>query len=237
MGIGGGFIIVPVLLSFMPELGHTKIAAISMVSVAFNSTSGSIAYLLRNKLHVKAGVVFGFAGLPGAILGVYSERLVSQGVFGLIFGSILMVYSIYLLTRSSVMAAAQGVSHKQKMGIRFYLKGAGISFFVGFFAAFLGIGGGMFYMPMLSSFGFLVQMAAGTSQLILAINSWTSSAQHFLLGHVQIYEPILLQIALGVVFGAQIGAAVSHKVSGRWILKVLSMALFFVGARLLWVHW
>lgn len=236
VGIGGGFIIVPVLLSIMPELGHTKIAAISMVAVAFNSSSGSVAYFLRKLVHVKAALAFSLAGLPGAVLGVYFERFVSQESFGLIFGGILMAYSIYLLTRSKVLSSAAGVSHRETMGRSFYVKGSLISFFVGFFASFLGIGGGMFYMPMLTSFGFLVQMAAGTSQLILAITSWVATSQHFLHGHIHFTEPILLQIGLGVIVGAQLGSSLSKKVSGSFILKLLAVGLFFVGARLLWAH-
>ena len=52
-------------------------------------------------------------------------------------------------------------------------------------------------------------------------------------------RPVLLQVAplaLGVLPGAQIGARLSSRLRGRWILRALAIALMAVGARLLFAR-
>ena len=44
-------------------------------------------------------------------------------------------------------------------------------------------------------------------------------------------------LAIGVVLGAQIGARLSDKVRGLWIIRALAIALGIVGLRILFVAW
>jgi uncharacterized membrane protein YfcA len=41
-------------------------------------------------------------------------------------------------------------------------------------------------------------------------------------------------LAAGVLLGAQIGAHLSNRVGGKWIIRGLALALVFVGIRLIW---
>jgi uncharacterized membrane protein YfcA len=40
-------------------------------------------------------------------------------------------------------------------------------------------------------------------------------------------------LAVGVVLGAQVGARLSNRVGGKWIIRGLGLALIFVGIRLI----
>src|SRR5260370_578980 len=85
IGVGGGFLLVPILLYMYPGRSSVWITSLSMWVVACNATSGSIAYFRRGTVHWRAALVFMAAGLPGSVLGVWFEHFVSRALFERIF--------------------------------------------------------------------------------------------------------------------------------------------------------
>lgn len=235
IGAGGGFIMMPILLLLYPEASHVRIASLSMVAVAFNATSGSLAYFWKKKIHLRSAWLFIICSLPGAVLGVYFEHFVTRETFEKIFGIVLIAYAIFLLIKKMPDDSKSPLHHRSKLLPRMYILGGVISFFVAFIASFLGIGGGIIHVPLLTHIvGFPVHLATGTSHFILAFTGWAASAEHISRGDISLYEPTVIYLAIGVVIGAQIGAALSKYVPGRAILKLLGVALVIVGVRLLW---
>src|SRR5215467_11868262 len=72
VGVGGGFLIVPVLLA----LGNPgRIAAgTSMVVVLANAASSTISYLRQKRTDFQSGLMFSAAGVPGAIAGAWVDQ-------------------------------------------------------------------------------------------------------------------------------------------------------------------
>ncbi len=234
IGAGGGFILIPILLALYPEASHERITSMSMLAVALNASSGSVAYFLKKKTHIKAALLFTICSLPGAVLGVYFEQFVSRGLFEQIFGFVLIAYAAFLLLKKMPNTENSNLHHKSPLHVRKYGIGGVISFFVAFVASFLGIGGGIIHVPLLIHVvGFPVHLATGTSHLILAVTGWTASFEHISRGDISLFEPEVIYLGVGVVIGAQIGAALSKYVPGRSILKILAVALLLVGIRLL----
>ena len=113
------------------------------------------------------------------------------------------------------------------------IAGIVISLSVGFISSFLGIGGGIIHVPVLSTIlGFPVHIATATSHFILAIATFVGTIVHILNGgfHYGIRRTIAL--CIGVLIGAQIGARLSKRIKGPFIIRTLAIALFFVGTRL-----
>jgi len=230
IGVGGGFILIPVLLFLFPENGSVWITAVSLWVVAMNSTSGSVTYYFKNRIHVKTAMVFILASLPGALIGVWLGHFVDRSVFEKIFALCLISYSAVLFFKKE---SAATVLHQSILARQVYVLCGVVSFFVGMLASFFGIGGGVIHVPLLSNLmGFPVHLATGTSQVILAVTAIVATISHLVSGDLNWQDPLLWQIGLGAVVGAQIGAKLSAKVSGRVILKILSVALFIVGVRL-----
>lgn len=237
IGVGGGFILVPLLLLLYPDAPHVWIASVSIWLVTFNAGSGSIAYFFQRKVHLRAGFAFIAAGIPGSILGTYFERFVSRTYFELIFGLVMMAYAIYLFCKKPNPNVKSDFSAVTPLSPDQYFKGALISFFVGFFASFLGIGGGVIHVPLLAHvLDFPVHMAAGTSHFILAVSAFIATLTHIYEGDIRLSDPVLWQLGIAALAGAQLGARLSHRVSGPMILKILSVALFAVGVRLILVN-
>ena len=76
IGAGGGFILVPLLLLFYPELPPEKVTAISMAVVACNAISGSFAYIRAGRGDFKGGRVFALGTIAGCLRGVVSTNII-----------------------------------------------------------------------------------------------------------------------------------------------------------------
>jgi uncharacterized protein len=256
IGAGGGFILVPILILSYPELSPETITAISIVIVAANAISGSIAYARSGRIDYKAGILFAVFTIPGSILGVLTTQYIPRPFFNTIFGLLLIALSVYLLFRNKntlspvipadnkkrwkhhALVDASGVSYNYTYN---QTRGIVISIVVGYLSPVLGIGGGIIHVPALVHWlQFPVFIATATSHFILAIMATVSVIVHAIKGSYN--DPKILHMVIGLIIGvipgAQIGAWLSHKIKSDTIIRVLAVCLGLVGIRILlsWVQ-
>jgi uncharacterized membrane protein YfcA len=250
IGAGGGFILVPLLILFYPELSPETTTAISIAVVAVNAMSGSFAYAKSGRIDYKAGLIFALFTIPGSILGVYTLQYIPQKLFNIIFGFLLIGLSVYLFCKNKnttvkdIHKEIKGMKHRvltDNKNVRYEYSynqrnGIFISVLVGYLSPLLGIGGGIIHVPaMVNWLKFPVYIATATSHFILAIMATVSVIVHFTNGTYS--EPgilnMVLLLCLGVIPGAQLGAYFSHKIKGHTIIKVLAGCLLLVGFRIL----
>jgi uncharacterized membrane protein YfcA len=114
--------------------------------------------------------------------------------------------------------------------------GALLSAGIGLLSSLLGIGGGVFQVPvMINLLRFPVHVATATSQFVLLFMSGEASAVHLASGHLAGENLVrVLLLTLGVVPGAQLGARLAQRFRGHTIARLLAVALVVVGLRLLW---
>jgi uncharacterized protein len=241
IGVGGGFLLVPVLLLLHPTAGAGEITAVALTVVFFNALSGTIAYARLKRIDYRAGLIFAAAGTPGAIAGAFATPYIPRAVFDPVFGAVMILVAAYLVMRMmrerrfahAETAAGLGMESVAARGPRRMRLGVIISFFVGFISSLLGLGGGIIHVPaLISVLGFSVHAATATSHFMLAIMTFQSAAVHAAQGSLagRVAETVLL--AAGAVIGAQVGARFSGRVKGRWIIAGLAAALGMAGARL-----
>ncbi|MGE0174970.1 MAG: sulfite exporter TauE/SafE family protein [Oligoflexales bacterium] len=235
VGAGGGFILMPILLILFPDNTPDTLTAVSLTVVFLNAFSGTIAYLKMGRVNIRAGLWFAAAAVPGAIFGVWVNAFLTRGYFDLILGSSLVAGAAYLLTRS--FQAAPGTHPSSHNIVRHdYNRAAGgtISAVVGFVSSLLGIGGGIVHVPaLIYVLGFPAHMATATSHFVLAITAFTATVINVWHGNLNGFWFIALYLGIGVVFGAQLGARLSQRVHGVWIIRSLAAALLLVGARVI----
>lgn len=227
IGAGGGFLLVPLLLLLYPDTPASTITAISLAVVFVNATSGSIAYARLGRIDYRTGVVFAAASAPGAVLGSLVTELLPRGVFDIVFGVVLMGLAVYLLIWGR---STEGHTRPEHVNLGL---GAVLSFGVGFMSSVLGIGGGVIHVPLLIQFlGYPAHIATATSHFILAVMSFVGTATHIVNGDFVEGTRRTIALGVGVLAGAQIGAWLSQKVHGRWIMRSLAVGLLGVGGRL-----
>jgi uncharacterized membrane protein YfcA len=82
--------------------------------------------------------------------------------------------------------------------------------------------------------GFPTHVATATSHFVLAIMALVATLTHVIAGtfHHGVGLRRAAALSVGVVFGAQLGAAVSQRLSGRAIQRLLAAGLLALGFRL-----
>jgi hypothetical protein len=256
IGAGGGFILVPILLLIYPKENSELITSISLAVVFFNALSGSWAYGRMKRIDYKSGIIFAIATIPGAILGAVSTAYVPRRVFDLLFGTIMITAAVFLWISakddsSHAVAAAPRLVTNQTPVSRTYRKltdadgihyqyaydlrlGIVLSVFVGYLSSLLGVGGGFIHVPALTRLlNFPVHVATATSHFVLAVMALTGTLVHVVTGVFARGVRRTVYLAVGVIVGAQLGARLSNRVGGKWIIRGLAVALCFVGVRLI----
>jgi len=96
-GLGGGFLMVPILLF----LGYSaqKAVGTSFVAILVIAVSALIAHQKLNGVDFKAGILLGLGGIIGAQIGARLVQHVSLGSFKKIFATILVVLACYLFLK------------------------------------------------------------------------------------------------------------------------------------------
>jgi uncharacterized membrane protein YfcA len=84
--------------------------------------------------------------------------------------------------------------------------------------------------------GFPTHVATATSHFVLALLSLAAVIVHAGTGSLVPGLQRTLPLAVGVLIGAQFGAALSSRIHGRWILRALALAIASVGLRLVLAH-
>ncbi len=245
IGAGGGFLLVPILLLAFPGRAPELLTSISLAVVVANAAAGTASYARLGRIDYRSGLLFAAATIPGAVLGALSTALFPRRTFEIAFALFLIAGSAYLVWRPlkapAPAAAARGVRREltdssgavHVWHFRPWV-GVTISVGVGFLSSLFGIGGGIIHVPVLSHLlDFPVHIATATSQFTLAIMALAGTLVHLATGTLQDGLAPAALLALGAVAGAPLGAALSRRVHGSVIMRVLAVALGLVGVRIL----
>jgi hypothetical protein len=247
IGAGGGFILMPILLLTRPDEKAVTLTAISLAVVCSNAMSGSYWYARMKRVDFKSGLLFLLTGIPGAAAGAYVVRFIPREPFNVAFSLFLIAGGIYIFLRTfgngrhnhgsrptfmRTLVDAEGVCHNYGYNLGL---GMTLSFVVGLASSILGIGGGIIHVPaMVNLLSFPVHLATATSQFILAVMTLVGTVVHLFDGSLTRAEvPGLLALCAGAVIGARVGAHLSKRIHGRWIMRILAVAVSLAGVRVL----
>ncbi len=242
VGLGGGMLLVPILLLLYPDAKPCTVAFSSMAVVAVTSISATTRYALQRRIDYRIAAFMAVSTIPGAVLGGWSVRYVDPRTFKGIFGILLCLLS--LLTAAGRMPGRGGDDEETTGGestevdTATCLIASAASFFSGFTAAFLGIGGGILKVPVIAFLvGLPMHRATATSQAILVFTSTTGVATQYLLGTPPLPGRILVPLALGAMLGGQAGPIVSQRLAPRVLKRTLAVFMGMAGLRLCWSAW
>ena len=237
VGVGGGFIIVPLLMIVYKAPPPIAVGT-SLCIVALNAISGSISYARQKRIDYRTGILFALATIPGAVAGASLIDYIPIAAFDVGFGVFLMIMAAYMSLRPSVQreATSPSLEFDSSRRIQYSLPlGMLVSFVVGFLSSLAGIGGGVVHVPaMIYLFHFPTFIAVSTSHFILAISTTAGAASHLSLGHI-LWDKVP-SLGIGVIIGAQIGASLSHRIHTQIIVRGLAVAVVIVAIRLIAKH-
>jgi uncharacterized protein len=244
--VAGGFLLVPVLLFMYPNESPASITSTSLTVSFFNALSGSVAYSRMKRIDYRSGLLFASTAIPGAIIGAFIVDYLNRGVFQYIFGSVLIMVSVYLLVLPARKLTGSflskwpahrnitdGQGHLYSYSFNLPL-GMTIAFFVGVLSSILGIGGGIIHVPALTQIlNFPVHLATATSHFMVAITTASGIGTHLVKGTYSTEFARVAVLSVSAVIGAQFGARLSNRVKGTLIVRMLAIGLTIVAIRLL----
>jgi uncharacterized membrane protein YfcA len=256
-GVGGGFLITPLLIFY--NIPPAIAVATGANQVIASSFSGSLAHFKRGTLDLKLGTVLLVGGIVGSSLGALVFALLRR--IGQLDLAVSLIYVIFLgaigglmlvesaraiqRTRSGIPPSLKKSGqhnwiHRLPLKMRFrtsklfvsVIPVLGLGTGIGFLAAIMGVGGGIIMVPALI---YLLKVptnvVVGTSLFqIIFVAAFTTIVQAAANHSVDIV--LALALMIGGVAGAQYGAKAGQKLRGEQLRALLAILVLAVALRL-----
>ena len=238
-GIGGGIFMVPVL-TLLYEFVPANAAGTSLTVIVFTAVASTLNYARQKRIYWRTGLVLALTTVPGAYLGAWLTTRLNARDLGLIFGFFLLAVAIYIISdlssvkrsRSRDARSAQASDSDLVKSGKTIAIGAGLSFFGGLASGLLGIGGGLLVVPIMTfAVGMAIHLATATSMFTMMLTSVSGVVQHYQANHINFESALLL--ALGAIFGAQVGAYTSKRISSKNLRRVFGIVVIVSGLNMI----
>jgi uncharacterized protein len=233
VGLGGGFILVP-LLRLVFGYAPAEAAGTSLVLIVANSASGAFTYLLHRRVHLRIGLLIALGGLPSGILGAMLALRIPAKLFDAILALILIAVAIDLARNAKHKTAAR-LEHRTVAELKgmSYRAALGVGFAIGFFSSLFGLGGGIVLIPTFLYFSELPAHAiSATSHFAIFLTSPIGLITHVLQHDVVARD--VVPLVIGGLAGGPIGARLSLRLQSPQLLVAVAIALVVAAMTLIW---
>ena len=238
-GLGTGFagmsaaaVISPVLITFLGVEPYTAVG-IALASDVLASAVSTYTYGKNKNLDIKNGIVMMIFVLLFTLVGSYTSSLVpsnTMGNFSVIMTFILGIkFIIKPITEPK--ARLENATAKQKI-----IRSALCGMMVGFICGFVGAGGGMMMLFVLTTvLGYELKTAVGTSVFVMTFTAFTGALSHFAIGGAPDW-PVLIFCVLSTLIWARIAAVLANKASPKTLNRATGIILVILGASIFIVN-
>ena len=185
-GLGTGFagmsaaaVISPVLITFLGMDPYMAVG-IALASDVLASAVSAYTYGKNKNLDIRNGLIMMVSVLTFTVVGSYVSSLVPSRTMGSfsVFMTLLLGIKFIVRPVMTTKEAMQGVSAKKRA-----VQSIVCGLLIGFICGFVGAGGGMMMLLILTSvLGYELKTAVGTSVFIMAFTAFTGSISHFAIG-------------------------------------------------------
>ena len=235
-GLGTGFagmsaaaVITPMLVTFL-KMDPYMAVGIALSSDVLASAVSAYTYGKNKNLDIKNGIIMMCAVLLFTVVGSYISSLVPPTTMGNFSVFITLILGIKFIVKP-VMTTKEDMEEvsKKKKIIGSILCGA----LIGFICGFIGAGGGMMMLLILTSvLGYELKTAVGTSVFIMTFTALTGAVSHFVIDG----SPDWLVFALCVIFTfiwARIAAIFANKAEPKTLNRATGVILIILGVLIL----
>ena len=235
-GLGTGFagmsaaaVITPMLVTFL-KMDPYMAVGIALSSDVLASAVSAYTYGKNKNLDIKNGIIMMCAVLLFTVVGSYISSLVPPTTMGnfSVFMTLILGIKFIVKPVMTTKEDMEEVSKKKKI-IGSILCGA----LIGFICGFVGAGGGMMMLLILTSvLGYELKTAVGTSVFIMTFTALTGAVSHFAIDG----SPDWLVFILCVIFTfiwARIAAIFANKAEPKTLNRATGVILVILGALIL----
>lgn len=243
LGVGGGTVIVPTVIFALSAFGADqdimmKVAVgTSFATIMFSTLSSAISHYKKSSFDI--GYVIKLA--IGAVIGVFIGSWVAKylpNYFLLLIFCIFLAYVIINMVRT---ASKSDEGELTSLSLKAYV---GIGCAIGFISSFIGIGGGVLIVPILSKIGHRVRTAIGISSSVGVFIAAMGTATYiyhgwnvenlppYSLGYV--YLPAFAGLAITSAIFAPLGTKLAYTLPVKRLRQFFAVFLTFILLNLLY---
>ena len=231
-GLGTGFagmsaaaVISPILITFLGIDPYIAVG-IALSSDVLASAVSAYTYGKNKNLDIKNGLIMMATVLIFTVVGSYISSLVPSATMGnfSVFMTFLLGIKFIVRPVMTTKEAMQGVSAK-KRAIQSVICGI----IIGFICGFIGAGGGMMMLLILTSvLGYELKTAVGTSVFIMTFTAFTGAVSHFAIGGLPDPAVWILCIIFTLIW-ARIAAVLANKATPKTLNRATGVILVVLG--------
>ena len=225
VGLGGGLIFSPlfVLLKFPVS---TAVSA-SLFLNAIAAASAAITYFRKKMVDVKVGLPLLITSTISAPLGALLTHRINIHVFTAVLALVIFLAALRMLFSGKMEAERVEISMARKL-----IGGGAIGVVIGVMAGFLGIGGGVFIVPLLIYvLKVPTKMAAATSIFIVVFSSLSGFVMHISIAPTD--WKFILTAAVFSFLGGQIGSRImADRLKGKTVRQIFGVVLILFAIKL-----
>lgn len=235
-GLGTGFagmsaaaVITPMLVTFLGVDPYMAVG-IALSSDVLASAVSAYTYGKNKNLDIKNGLIMMVSVLVFTVVGSYVSSLVPSTTMGnfSVFMTFLLGIKFIVKPVMTTKESMQGISAK-KRAVQSILCGV----LIGFICGFVGAGGGMMMLLILTSvLGYELKTAVGTSVFIMAFTAFTGALSHFTIGGLP--DPLTwITCVIFTLLWARIAAVFANKAEPKTLNRATGVVLVVLGIAVL----
>ena len=227
-GLGTGFagmsaaaVITPVLVTFL-KMDAYQAVGIALASDVLASAISAWEYGKNKNLDIRNGLVMMVSVLVFTMVGSWVSSLLDNQVMGgaSVFMTMLLGVKFIVRPVMTTKESMQAVSVR-KRAVQSIVCGV----IIGFICGFIGAGGGMMMLLILTSvLGYELKTAVGTSVFIMAFTAFTGSMSHFAIAGVPDWTVLSLCVVFTLLW-ARVAAIFANKADPKTLNRATGVVL------------
>ena len=239
-GIGTGFagmsaaaVIGPMLVTFLGIPAYEAVG-IGLISDVLASAVSAYTYQKGGNLDIKNSLPMMISVLVVTVIGSFVASLLPERAMSGTMQIAMLIIGLRFLIKPVTTTKEQmsAVSPKERL-----IKAVVGGVVVGFICGFVGAGGGMMMLFVLTSFlGYEMHMAVGTSVFIMAFTALTGGISHFAIGGMPDMICMFL-CALFTLLWARIAARIANQSDSKTLNRVVGIVMIVTSVVILAVNY
>lgn len=235
-GLGTGFagmsaaaVITPMLVTFLGMDAYNAVG-IALASDVLASAVSAYTYKKNKNLDIKNGVAMMITVMLFTVIGSWVSSLVPNTAMGNFSVFMTMILGIKFIIKP-VMTTKEKMleTDPKKRIIQSILCGV----LIGFICGFIGAGGGMMMLLILTSvMGYELKTAVGTSVFIMTFTAFTGAVSHFAIGGAPDMLSLLFCVGSTLLW-ARIAAVFANKAKPATLNRATGVVLLILGVVIL----
>ena len=238
-GLGTGFagmsaaaVITPMLVTFL-DIPAYEAVGVALASDVLASGISAYTYGKNKNLDIKNGLIMMAAVLVFTMVGSYISSLVPNSTMGGFSVCMTFILGIKFIVKPvmTTKETMNSVSGKKRI-----IQSLACGSLIGFICGFIGAGGGMMMLLILTSvLGYELKTAVGTSVFIMTFTALTGAVSHMVIDGLPDIKVLVLCVLFTLIF-AQIAARFANKASPKTLNRVTGVVLAILGLAIMIVN-